>query len=187
MTIAQQDNVGNIYIDSQGRDPELPPIGLCFPLDSSLSPEAFEGALRVFLVLQSRNLICGISLIGWSSPNGKLLGREVWEGRLSAEALYSTCPDIRQFTTMTNVDQFSLSALFEIVKSQRDAIAIQGSPVLVQKATEVANEAAISKTTVLSPSRAPDVRIDGNLAVPLAISTVELYSKYVQALFDNFD
>ncbi|GAE00170.1 fumarylacetoacetate hydrolase [Paecilomyces variotii No. 5] len=62
----QQDNVGNIYLTTPGRDPDFPPLGICFPLHSSASATIFEGALRAFLALQSRRLSCAVSLIGWT-------------------------------------------------------------------------------------------------------------------------
>ncbi len=37
------------------------------------------------------------------------------------------------------------------------------------------------------PKRAPELRIEGPDVATVSAATVELYSKYVAALFDNFD
>jgi hypothetical protein len=162
-------------------------MGLCFPLDASKSPEAFEGALRTFLSLQNRSLTCGVTLIGWSSPEGKILGRDAWQGVLSTDAVYSQYPDIKQFSTMAGVDKFTVSALFDIASSQSDSLSVQGSPVLVQKATEATPGAVMSKSYVQAPGRAPEVKIEGKAAVSLGITTVDVYNRYVAALFENFE
>ncbi|KAL1966257.1 hypothetical protein VTN77DRAFT_4610 [Rasamsonia byssochlamydoides] len=183
----QQDNVGNIYMTRSGRDPELLGLGICFPLDGSTSPGAFEGALRTFLALKNSSFSCDISLIGWSSPAGKPLGHDVWEGEISLEEGTSQAPDLKQFSSMESLSTFGMSALFEIVVAEEPAISIQGSPVLVQKAASAAEGPVKTQSEGRTLLRAPEVRIEGRDAVSVGRTTVELYGKYIAAIFDNFD
>jgi hypothetical protein len=88
---------------------------------------------------------------------------------------------------MAGVDKFTVSALFDIANSQSDSLSVQGSPVLVQKATEAASGAMMNKSYVQAPGRAPEVKIEGKVAVSLGITTVGVYNRYVAALFENFE
>ncbi|KAL6808582.1 hypothetical protein V8C40DRAFT_278802 [Trichoderma camerunense] len=134
--------------------------------------------------------MCGVFLTGWSSLYEKSLGHDIWLSRSAAEELYSSYPDLKQFAFMTDVAEFSMSATFEIVKSRSNPTHIRGSPVLVQKAKEAANalsDISTSTLVIASGSRAPEIRIEGDQAIQLGISAVQIYSGYIQAIFDNFD
>lgn len=134
--------------------------------------------------------MCGVFLTGWSSLYKKSLGHDVWLGRSAAEELYSSYPDLKQFAFMTDVAEFSMSATFEIVKSSSNPIHIRGSPVLVEKAQEAANaviDVSTSSSVITSDSRAPEIWIEGDQAIQLGILAVQIYSGYIQAIFDNFD
>lgn len=124
---------------TSGRDPHLSPLGVCFPLDSTVSSATFEGALRVFLALQSRSLSCAISFIGWSSLGDNLLGKKVWEGLVSSEEGYSQSPGLKQFASMPSISTFAMSALFEIKATINVPLVIEGSPLLVEKAVSASN------------------------------------------------
>lgn len=134
--------------------------------------------------------MCGVFLTGWSSLYEKGLGHDIWLGQSAAEELYSSYPDLKQFAFMTDVAGFSMSATFEIVKSRSNPTHIRGSPVLVQKAQEAANtvsDVSTSSSVITPDSRAPEIRIEGDQAIQLGISAVQIYSGYIQAIFDNFD
>jgi hypothetical protein len=88
---------------------------------------------------------------------------------------------------MPGADMFRMSALFEIEESQSEPLRVCGSPVLVQKALETAQEEVKSNSQILAPGRAPKVKIEGTGAVLIGAKTVEVYNDYVVALFDNFD
>lgn len=80
-----------------------------------------------------------------------------------------------------------MSALFQIVVTEDATISIHGSPILVQKAADAAQRPVKRLAEGQTPRRAPEVRIEGREAVSVGRDTVELYSKYIAALFDNFD
>lgn len=88
---------------------------------------------------------------------------------------------------MPGTDMFSMSALFEIEESQSKPLRVCGSPVLVQKALETAQEEKKSSSQILAPGRAPKVKIEGKGAAAIGTKTVEVYNDYIVALFDNFD
>ncbi|KAI1619961.1 hypothetical protein EDD37DRAFT_641543 [Exophiala viscosa] len=184
-----QDNAGNIYIVQPGQDSELSAIAIAFPLDEGLSPDSFEGAFKTFESLRKVNLGCDITLLGWTSIEGRLVGRDVWDrsGVLFAKpTTASNIPQLEQFSSLPEGSTFPLSAVFEVVEGQAATVRISGSPVLLPKVQKNASgsEASISTRKIL---RAPEVRIEGVSAVDVAAVTVQEYSVYVAALFENFD
>jgi hypothetical protein len=116
------------------------------PLEDSKSPGAFEGALRTIIALQDRNLKCGIALVGWSLLEGSTVGQGAWHQRVSPEQCYS-----QSLRSMAHIDEIPMSALFEVVQSKNDILHIQGSPVLVQKASEEVQGPVTTKHDVTSP------------------------------------
>lgn len=115
------------------------------------------------------------------------MGHDVWEGRISLEESLSQAPDLKQFSSMDSFSSFGMSALFEIVVTQEATISIRGGPILVQKAANAAQRPVKTQSEGQTPRRAPEVKIEGREAVSVGRATVELYSKYIAALFDNFD
>ncbi|KAF2110190.1 hypothetical protein BDV96DRAFT_584529 [Lophiotrema nucula] len=182
-----QDDVGNIYVVRTGRDPELASIAVTFPLDSTLSLSSFIGAFDTFFNLQSESLVCDVTLLGWTSPGGELIGQRVWEGSMSRDEAQMLVPDIQQFSGMDSTTAFALSAAFEVLATGSDRLTVKGSPVLVTKVCQEAeNEVDVERATGTA-LRAPVVSLQGVKAVSVAQKVVVLYSEYVAALFDNFD
>ncbi|RDW57629.1 hypothetical protein BP6252_13711 [Coleophoma cylindrospora] len=182
----QQDNIGNIYITRAGSDSELSAIAVTFPLDSSNCWATLSSALQVFLDLESIHTSCDITLLGWSSPHDNPIGHNVWEGAISLAAGYEQAAELKQFASLEDVRNFSLSANFQLLETDEPLVA-KGSPVLIQKLQEAA--AGQVKVILESPisKRVPVLSIQGKGAIAVAKLSVEYYSRYVVGLFENFD
>ena len=90
---------------------------------------------------------------------------------------------------MADVTELPLSAVFEVGVTEDDLLTAQGSPVLVSKVMG-ASERQVRAQAAAGQSRgarAPAVRIEGSGAASIGAKAVESYSRYVAALFDNFD
>ena len=181
----QQDNIGNLYITRAGSDPTLSSIALSFPVDSSTP--SFSSALRTFLQLRESSHSCDISLLGWSSPGGSDIGRDVWEGLCSRSAGYEQAPELKEFSGMEDVSIFPQAAIFDIIETESDPLVLQGSPVLTEAAKRAANKPVTVNAERWSSLRAPVLNIQGQEAVSMAKLAVEEYSRYVAALFENFN
>lgn len=96
-------------------------------------------------------------------------------------------PDLKQFASMPDFATFSMSALFEILETEDPSLKVHGSQILVEKVTSVCNEPLETVIQNQVPSRAPGVNIRGHDAIAAGRLAVKVYSRYVAALFDNFD
>ena len=88
---------------------------------------------------------------------------------------------------MPSSESFSLSALFEIKTTNAEILSLAGGPVLTQKAGNLASTEVKFDGTNIGQRRAPAVRIEGSCAEKVGQDTIIEYSRYIAALFDNFD
>jgi hypothetical protein len=106
---------------------------------------------------------------------------------MSRDEAQELVPDIQQFSSMEATTAFGLSAAFEVLVTEGDGLIVRGSPVLVTKVCQEAeNDVDVEKATGTA-LRAPMVSVQGAKAVSTAQKAVVRYSEYVAALFDNFD
>lgn len=124
----------------------------------------------------------------WSSPGGRPVGHEVWDGTLSASAAYEQIPELRAFAALEDVKSFSLSAIFQIVEDEGSPLVARGSPVLTEKVQRAADDEGV-KVEIGGPTskRVPVVSVQGRDAVAVGKVAVEQYSRYIVGLFANFD
>lgn len=184
LTQLQQDHAGNIYICRTGRDRELGGIALTFSLDApSLS---VPGAFQSFQKLADSKLECDVILLGWTSPGGELVGRDVWDGSLQASEAWEKYPDLQAFAGEEDVSTFALSAIFDVQQTEDAGATASGSPVLITALQKEVPTVKV-KDSSLTSKRAPVISIRGRDAVQVCTKTVTWYSEYVAALFGNFD
>ncbi|KIW30331.1 uncharacterized protein PV07_06081 [Cladophialophora immunda] len=182
-----QDNAGNIHIWKHGRDPELANIAIAFQLDENRSRASCESAFRLFHQLQRENLLCGVTLLGWTSVGDDDLGRELWEMCGSMSRKQPVQPELEQFATFEDVSKFQLSAVFEVADTQDMPLEAEGAPVIIEHVKKAASSAVATRPAVRKQMRAPEVRIKGRGAEATGFEAIKTYSAYVGALFDNFD
>ncbi|KAI0007416.1 hypothetical protein F4779DRAFT_514900 [Xylariaceae sp. FL0662B] len=181
-----EDSAGNNYITRPGKDPELAPIAIAFPLDGGLSEYSFASASRIFLLLSKEDLSCGLILLGWTSLGSRIIGREIWEASAS-KSPYDMPPELGTFVEMDDPKNVSLSAIVEVSEQREGVLRAKGSPILIEKARKFTKgEENISEPEV-KLTRAPFVSIIGPAAESIACSLIREYSGYITALFDNFD
>lgn len=183
-----------MYVTKPGSDPSLTSIGIsagACPGDASSSQGRWRHSLTsaaaagVLRRLQDEPLLCGVTLIGWE-PAG---GRDAWVSAARADKGHVT-------TTAHDLDPASVSfaAIIDVVVDEDDGedeaaggLRIVGSPVLVEQASRIAPPGAVFEARGTTVVRAPEVRIVGQDAERVACALVREYSKYIGALFDNFD
>ncbi|EXJ76085.1 uncharacterized protein A1O5_00593 [Cladophialophora psammophila CBS 110553] len=182
-----QDNAGNIHIWKHGRDPDLANIAIAFQLDENRSKASCESAFRLFHRLQRENLLCGLTLLGWTSAGGNHLGRDLWETGGSTPSKWPWQPELEQFSTFTDVSKFQLSAIFEVAEHQGLLLEAEGAPVLLEHVKKEAKSAISSRPAIRKQTRAPAIRIKGPNAEAIGFEAIKTHSAYVGALFDNFD
>ncbi|KAJ9605149.1 hypothetical protein H2200_010539 [Cladophialophora chaetospira] len=182
-----QDNAGNIHIWKQGRDPGLANIAISFQLDESRSKAACESAFRVFHELQRENLLCGLTLLGWTSVGGPYLGRDVWETATSKNRKQPSTSELEQFSTFENASEFQLSAIFEVVEADQEQLQVDGAKVLVDQVQKISSTPMSAKLSSRKQLRAPEVLLKGQGAERIGVEAIKAYSSYIGAMFDNFD
>lgn len=189
----QQDNAGNLYLTRSGRDSQLAAMAIEFPVDEGVSPSTFSSAFRVFSHLASEDLICDITLVGWTCLNGKPIGRDLWQSftplkMKQHESVAEAPAELDQFASLPNVSDLPLSALFAISENEEQALRISGSPVITSATAPSTGDNDVQIVPSPSkPRRAPAVEILGRNAERCSRQMIRDYAKYVVALFDNFD
>ncbi|ETI29154.1 hypothetical protein G647_01607 [Cladophialophora carrionii CBS 160.54] len=182
-----QDNAGNIHVSQHGRDPDLADIAISFQLDEHRSRAACQSAFRVFYELQRENLLCGVTLLGWSSVGDEYVGRHLWESAGLKTQNRPSYPEVQQFSNFADVSTFQLSAVFEVVEEQQEQLQVEGATVLVEQIQELADSPISARLSPRKQSRAPGVCLRGPGAERVACGAIKAYSSYIGALFDNFD
>jgi septum formation inhibitor MinC len=127
---------------------------------------------------------CDIVLLGWTSPGGDLVGRDVWNGSVPLSAARKKYSDLEAFAELEDVTNVSLSAIFDTQVNDEETSAL-GAPVLI---TAVRKEAPSVKTqeSVETSRRAPVVALRGREAVEVCTRTIIWYSEYVSPLSFSF-
>ena len=185
--LSQQDNAGNIHIWRHGRDPDLANIAIAFELDENRSKATCETAFRVFYELQRENLLCGVTLLGWTSIGEDHLGRQLWETAASGTRKQQSTPELQQFSVFEDVSKFQLSAIFEITDQEDHKLEAGGAQVLVQQIQKLSSSPVSTRSSPRKQLRAPEVCLKGQSAERVGFEAIKAYSAYVGALFDNFD
>jgi hypothetical protein len=169
-------------------DKEQSAITLAFELDSPSSAAAslLSGALNTFVDLEHSKTSSPIALLGWSSPPGDAIGRKGWEGHLSKAASYEQVPELKQFEGPLNPDMFDVGALVEIVQEE-GATVLDGSPLLTAGIQNTTQRPVKIEKSGKGFVCVPSVCIQGKDATVVGKEVVEMYSRYVAGLFENFD
>lgn len=89
------------------------------------------------------------------------------------------------FSTLEDPADMSFSAIIDVLNNDTECIELSGSPILVNHARKHARDAVIEVKGAIV--RAPELRVVGKGAEEVAYLLVKDYSKYVGALFDNFE
>jgi hypothetical protein len=79
------------------------------------------------------------------------------------------------------------SAIFEVREFEQEEFQLQGSPLLISKAKKHVGSGIPINTSVGRPSKPVFLCIEGPSSEQIAIDTLREYSKYIAALFENFD
>ena len=156
-------------------------------MDENRSKAACESAFRVFYELQRENLLCGVTLLGWTSVGNAYLGRDIWETAISNTRKRPSTPELEQFSAFEDASSFQLSAIFEIVEQEQEQINVEGAKVLVDQIKELLSTPVSAKLSSRMQLRAPEVCLKGHGAERVGVEAIKAYSKYVGAMFDNFD
>jgi hypothetical protein len=183
----QQDNAGNIHIWQHGRDPDLANIAISFQLDENRSNAACQSAFRVFHELQTENLLCGVTLLGWSSVGDEYVGRHLWESAGLKAQNRPLNPEVQQFSGFADVSAFQLSAVFEVLEEPREQLQVEGARILVEQIQKLSSSPISVKLSQRKQLRAPEVCLRGAGAERLGCEAIKAYSGYIGAMFDNFD
>ncbi|KAI1212605.1 uncharacterized protein F4807DRAFT_342599 [Annulohypoxylon truncatum] len=181
-----EDSAGNNYITRPGKDAGIAPIAIAFPLDGGLSETSFTSAFRVFSLLSKVELSCDLMLVGWTSLDGRVVGRDIWDSSATASPPVVP-PELEIFQQKDDPKDMSVSAVFEVSEKKGAALEIDGSPVLVEKARKLATTQANVHEFGKGLIRAPSISIIGPEAESISCSAIREYSAYIVALFDNFD
>jgi hypothetical protein len=166
-------------------------VAIAFSLDFPSQTASLDCALTAFLRLQQRKTKSDITLLGWSSPGGIAIGRDVWEGLYPASAGYDQAPELKAFASMSDAADFAFSAIFEIMDDGSDELAVRGTPVLTTQClvacTNAGLRVVVAGGSPTTSKRVPVASIWGKGAAAAGTVAVEHYSEYVAALFENFD
>ncbi|KAF2103630.1 hypothetical protein NA57DRAFT_69844 [Rhizodiscina lignyota] len=183
-----QDHAGNIYITHAGQDPDLAPIAISFPIDGANSSNNISSALNVFSQLCNKACACSVTLLGWTSVSGNLLGRDLWAQPTQIEQHRPSNPWLEDFSECRRASEFPLSAIFEIAEDSQGPLKLVGSHILIQRAREnpASNARVEYSISKASSTRAPEIMVKGNDAEKMAQRLIQDYSEYVAAIFDTF-
>lgn len=144
--------------------------------------------MRVFELLRDDDLLCGVALVGWTSIQNRLVGRDAWTSagsKAKGASATTAAPQIEDMIDFDDPANFNFSAILNILDNASERVELFGSPVLVAHAKKHTSSAVVGLN--MDTVRAPELRIMGKGAGHVAHSLVRDYSKYFGALFDNLD
>ncbi|RWA08077.1 hypothetical protein EKO27_g7032 [Xylaria grammica] len=189
--LQQQDSAGNIYLTRSSNDDSLANIAIAFPIDTNDSPQWFASAFSTFDLLSRDNVLCGVTLMGFTSLRGEGVGLETWENAIGIipgkPAAFSRLPLLAQFTKSPSPTTFPLSAIFQISESAEAPSSLVGSSLLIAKAQKMLGDQEGVRVCTQEFRRAPRLRVEGPGVAEVSRRIICAYSEYVVALFDNFD
>ncbi|KAI0544062.1 hypothetical protein F4679DRAFT_589902 [Xylaria curta] len=183
---SEQDCVGNVYLSRPQRDCTLANIAIAFPVDAHGSMDA----ILAFERLSQEDVLCGVTLMGFTSTHGEHDGLELWEnattiyGRPTALSGTLFFDQLSKFASPTT---FAFSAIFLVSESTQAPLSLFGSSILIAQAQKLVEDREGLKVGTQEFRRAPRLKIEGLGAEEVTRKIVCAYSEYVVALFDNFD
>ncbi|KAI1751973.1 hypothetical protein F4782DRAFT_502796 [Xylaria castorea] len=187
---SEQDCVGNIYLSRPKTDHTLANIAIAFPVDAHDSSRSFMDAILAFDRLSQEDVLCGVTLMGFTSLHGEHDGLEVWENATTIHGrptALSGIPFFDQFSKFPGPTTFAFSAIFQISESTDAPLSLFGSSILTAKAQKFVEDREGLKVGTQEFRRAPRLKVEGLDAEEVTRKIVCAYSEYVVALFDNFD
>ncbi|KAI1737926.1 hypothetical protein F4680DRAFT_427479 [Xylaria scruposa] len=182
----EQDCAGNVYLSRPQRDCTLANIAIAFPVDARGSIDA----ILAFDRLSQEDVLCGVTLMGFTSTQGEHDGLEVWENATTISGrptALSGIPCFEQFSKFAGPTTFTFSAIFLISESTQAPLSLFGSSILIAQAQKLVEDREGLKVGTQEFRRAPRLKIEGLGAEEVTRQIVCAYSAYVVALFDNFD
>ncbi|KAI0110761.1 hypothetical protein GGR51DRAFT_75763 [Nemania sp. FL0031] len=184
-----QDNMGNVYLSKPGRDPTLANIAIAFPIDTHDSSQSFTSAFLTFHRLRQEEVICGVTLMGFTSLQGEAVGLEAWDNSIAIpkESTSSRTTILSQFSHLPSPVTFAFSAIFQPSERVDTPLSLSGSLILTLKAQNLIDNAKAWRVRTQEFRRAPRLQVDGSGAEDLTRNVIYAYSEYIAALFDNFD
>ncbi|KAI1362831.1 hypothetical protein F5Y08DRAFT_259387 [Xylaria arbuscula] len=185
----EQDSAGNVYLTPSSNDHSLANIAIAFPIDTNDSSQLFASAFATFDLLRRDEVLCGVTLMGFTSVRGEGVGLETWDNAIDIPGkpvALSGLPLLAQFTKSPSPTTFPLSAIFQISESAA-SLSLAGSSLLTAKAQKILGDQEGRRVCTQEFRRAPRLRVEGLEAVEVSRRIICAYSEYVVALFDNFD
>ncbi|KAI0438677.1 hypothetical protein F4803DRAFT_534202 [Xylaria telfairii] len=185
-----QDCAGNVYLSRTAKDHTIANIAIAFPLDVRDSSRSFTDAVLAFGQLRQEDVACGLTLMGYTSLHGEDVGLEAWENAITipgTSSALSKVPLFDQFSKSPSPSTFAFSAIFRISESTDAPLSLFGSSILIAKAQHFVEGREGVRVGTQEFRRAPRLVVEGLGADEVIRKTVCAYSKYVVALFDNFD
>lgn len=161
----QSDAAGDMYVRCEGGDSGLSDLAIACPFDLEYGNVSMKSGLAVFSALAHENLACGLALIVHTSGSGNSQGDNY---------LKDEC-----FTTY--------SAVFEVQEFEQEELQLQGNPLLISKAKKHAESGVSINASLSRLSKPVFLRIAGPSSEKIAVDTLRDYSRYIAALFENFD
>jgi hypothetical protein len=147
----------------------------------SSSRASQESALEVFSALCDEHLQAGIALVGYVSKSSHSShSRTVSEKPDEQKSMFET--SLREEAILS-----SHSAILEVQQTDREPLRLAGTPLLISRAKKHAETSTSLEVAAVSNLTTPYLRVEGPSAQQVAIDTIRDYSKYVAALFENFD
>ncbi|KAI8946311.1 hypothetical protein F4801DRAFT_583547 [Xylaria longipes] len=186
----EQDCVGNVYLSRPTRGHSLANIAIAFPIDAHDSSRPFTDAVLAFDRLSQEDVLCGVTLMGFTSLPGEDVGLEVWENVITIPGRPATLSEISpfdQFSKCPSPTTFAFSAIFQISESAEAPLSLFGSSILTAKAQEFVEDQEGVRVGTQEFRRAPRLKVEGPDAEKMTRKIICAYSEYVVALFDNFD
>ncbi|KAI1314136.1 hypothetical protein F5Y03DRAFT_336230 [Xylaria venustula] len=186
----EQDSAGNVYLTRPSNDDTIANIAIAFPTDANDTSRGLADAFSTFDLLGEDDVLCGVTLMGFTSLRGEDLGLETWENAIAIpgkpEAL-SRLPLLDQFAEYPSPTTFPFSAIFQVSESAEARLSLVGSSLLIAKAQKMLGDRESRRVRTQEFRRAPRLRVEGPGAAEVSRRMICAYSDYVVALFDNFD
>ncbi|KAI0975090.1 hypothetical protein F4678DRAFT_419277 [Xylaria arbuscula] len=186
----EQDSAGNVYLTRPSNDNTLANIAIAFPADANDKSQLFASAFSTFDLLGQDDVLCGVTLMGFTSLRGEGLGLESWENAIAIpgkSAALSRLPLLDQFAEFPSPRIFPFSAIFQISESADAPLSLVGSSLLIAKTQKMLGDREGGRVYTLEFRRAPRLQVEGPGAAEVSRRMICMYSEYIAALFDNFD
>lgn len=111
----------------------------------------------------------------------------MWDGTLSRSVAYDQAPELKAFLGLPDVETFDLAAVVQIEEDENETLVARGSPALTEKVRKIVRGKLKFEGCETEMVSVPSVSLRGKDAVAVGKGLVEVYSRYVIGLFENFD